>query len=47
MKPEVLIRTARDNFFFAALQWAAMKNGESKYSDLVQNLIDKKIKTEN
>ncbi|MFC1937578.1 hypothetical protein ACFLWY_03355 [Chloroflexota bacterium] len=34
MIPEALIRTARDNFFFAALQWAAMENGRFKYTDL-------------
>ena len=34
MKPEAVIRTARDNFFFAALQWAAMENGRFKYTDL-------------
>ena len=34
MNPEALIRTARDNFFFAALQWAAMENGRFKHTDL-------------
>ncbi len=34
MTPEALIRTARDNFSFAALQWASMENGRLKYTDL-------------
>ena len=34
MTPVARIREAQKNFFFAALKWAAMKNGLYKYTDL-------------
>jgi hypothetical protein len=32
--PKALIRTARDNFYFAVIQWAAMENQRFRYTDL-------------